>query len=54
MQARRNAMKRSVAKRYARVPGEPGDAAAPTFYPIAINPGWWGQPLARSRTQATS
>lgn len=47
MQARRNSMLQRVARRYARVPGEHGDAAVPAFYPIAINPGWWGQPFAK-------
>lgn len=47
MQARRNSMMRRVARRYARVPGEHGDGNAPAFYPIAINPGWWGQPFAK-------
>ncbi|KAG5499301.1 hypothetical protein JIQ42_04115 [Leishmania sp. Namibia] len=47
MQARRNSMMRRVARRYARVPGEHGDASVPAFYPIAINPGWWGQPFAK-------
>lgn len=40
-------MMRRVARRYARVPGEHGDASAPAFFPIAINPGWWGQPFAK-------
>lgn len=38
---------RRVARRYARVPGEHGDGNAPAFYPISINPGWWGQPFAK-------
>ncbi|KPA80991.1 putative mitochondrial hypothetical protein [Leptomonas pyrrhocoris] len=47
MQARRNSMMRRVARRYARVPGQHGDAAPPAFFPVAINPGWWGQPFAK-------
>lgn len=47
MQARRNSILSRVARRYARVPGEHGDGNAPAFYPIAINPGWWGQPWGK-------
>lgn len=47
MQARRNSMMNRVARRYMRTPGQHGDAAVPAFYPIAINPGWWGQPFAK-------
>ncbi|KAK7195296.1 hypothetical protein NESM_000455400 [Novymonas esmeraldas] len=47
MQSRRNSMVRRVARRYARVPGEHGDGGAPAFFPIAINPSWWGQPFAK-------
>ncbi|KAG8346273.1 hypothetical protein TRVL_02905 [Trypanosoma vivax] len=47
MQSRRNSMMSRVCRRYARVPGQHGDASVPAFYPIAINPGWWGQPFGK-------
>jgi hypothetical protein len=47
MLSRRNTIRNRVAKKFARVPGEHGDAFAPAFYPIAINPGWWGQPWGK-------
>lgn len=47
MLSRRNNMMNRVSKKFARVPGQHGDAFAPAFYPVAINPGWWGQPFAK-------
>ncbi|KEG09372.1 hypothetical protein DQ04_05331020 [Trypanosoma grayi] len=47
MQSRRNSMMSRVCRRYARVPGQHGDGNAPAFYPIAINPSWWGQPFGK-------
>ncbi|EAN82348.1 hypothetical protein TcYC6_0073230 [Trypanosoma cruzi] len=47
MQSRRNSMMSRVCRKYARVPGQHGDGNIPAFYPIAINPGWWGQPFGK-------
>ncbi|ORC91745.1 uncharacterized protein TM35_000053410 [Trypanosoma theileri] len=47
MQSRRNSMMARVCRKYARVPGQHGDGNAPAFYPVAINPGWWGQPFGK-------
>lgn len=46
-------MMRRVSKRYRRVPGEHGDGNSPAFYPIAINPGLWGQPWAKVKDSSS-
>lgn len=52
MLTRRNAIRNRVSKKFARVPGEHGDAFVPAFYPIAINPGWWGTPWAKVQSRS--
>ena len=44
-------MRNRVSKRFARIPGSHGEAAAPAFYPVSINPGFWGVPWAKVEEQ---
>lgn len=47
MLSRRNTIRSRVSSKFGRVPGQHGDAFVPAFYPVAINPGWWGQPFGK-------
>nr|CCC94804.1 conserved hypothetical protein [Trypanosoma congolense IL3000] len=53
MQSRRNSMMARVCHKYARVPGQHGDGNVPAFYPVAINPSWWGQPFGKVKEGKT-
>ena len=47
MQAQRNAMRLRVAKRFARVPAQHGDAYYPMYYPVPVNSSNFGTPWAK-------
>eukprot|EP00744_Colponema_vietnamica_P010984 GILI01015472.1.p1 GENE.GILI01015472.1~~GILI01015472.1.p1 ORF type:complete len:156 (-),score=24.48 GILI01015472.1:207-674(-) len=47
MQAASQRMRNRVVRKFARVPAQHGDMYTPAFYPITINPGFWGTPWAK-------
>ena len=47
MQAQRLRMRCRVSKRYGRTPGQHGNTFIPPYYPVGVDPGFWGTPWAK-------